>query len=200
MKRREKGLTLIELMVTLAVAIVILAIGIPSFDRMHINNRIVSFTNQIVSALTLARLEAITRGTPTTVCARSAPTAQTCATSANSANWLNGWLVFSDRSGTVGVIDTGGGADDEIIRAFEAPPGKASIAVSETSTASKKSEVVDFVHFLSTGQRLDFSGDYREAGFALGYEGASANQRRCVTVNQSGRIQTNRIADAASCP
>jgi len=65
------GLTLIELMVTLAVAIVLLAIGIPAFQGLASSNRASTQANGLVTALNLARSEAISRGIPVAVCARA---------------------------------------------------------------------------------------------------------------------------------
>lgn len=59
--RKEHGLTLIELMVTLAVAVVLLSIGVPSFQSIMQSNRVSAQTNELVSAITTARSEAVRR-------------------------------------------------------------------------------------------------------------------------------------------
>ncbi|HEC15623.1 MAG TPA: prepilin-type N-terminal cleavage/methylation domain-containing protein [Sedimenticola sp.] len=58
----QSGFTLIELMITLAVAIVFLAFGIPSFQILSHNNRVTSQTNAFSAFLQMARGEAIKRG------------------------------------------------------------------------------------------------------------------------------------------
>lgn len=57
----QKGFTLIELMVTIAVLAVVLSIGIPSFNTLINNNRVASQINRFVVALNYARSEAIKR-------------------------------------------------------------------------------------------------------------------------------------------
>lgn len=77
---RQRGLTLIELMVTLAVAIALMAVGIPMYSGVVANNRVVTQTNQLVSALNLARSEAVKQGATVSV----APAV---------GGWNKGWKV-----------------------------------------------------------------------------------------------------------
>ena len=81
-----RGFTLIELVVTLAVLAIIMAVAIPGFQGMVNRNQVAATTNNLVSALALARSEAIKRATRVTVA---------------SADWTVGWQVFEDQ-GTVG--------------------------------------------------------------------------------------------------
>lgn len=97
------GFTLIELMVTLALAAIILTQAVPSFNSLVQNNRLISQKNEFISTLNLARSEALKRGTRVTVCASTDQT--TCDTT----NWENGWIVFSDRNADR-VLDAGTGA------------------------------------------------------------------------------------------
>ena len=59
MKTRESGFTLMELMITLALAAVILSIGAPSFTEFRRNNRLTSVGNDFLGAVQTARSEAI---------------------------------------------------------------------------------------------------------------------------------------------
>lgn len=56
------GFTLIELMVTLAVLAILLTVGVPDFQAFIQKNRISAAANTLISALNLARSEAISRG------------------------------------------------------------------------------------------------------------------------------------------
>src|SRR5690606_25670853 len=62
-----RGFSLLELMVALTVLGILLGVGVPSFATLTQNNRVTTQTNELVSALNLARSEAIRRGAPTTV-------------------------------------------------------------------------------------------------------------------------------------
>jgi len=59
--RKDRGFTLIELMVTLAVAGILMVIAIPSFRNITLKNRLSTTANQFVDALNTARMEAVKR-------------------------------------------------------------------------------------------------------------------------------------------
>ncbi|WP_266169533.1 GspH/FimT family pseudopilin [Dyella subtropica] len=67
-RRRGRGFTMVELMVTLTVAVVLLVIAIPSFRTMTLSNRLTTAVNDMVSAINVARLEAIKRNANTQFC------------------------------------------------------------------------------------------------------------------------------------
>lgn len=55
----QRGFTLLELIVTVAVAAVLLALAVPSFQNMIASNALSTASNDFVSALNLARMQAI---------------------------------------------------------------------------------------------------------------------------------------------
>jgi type IV fimbrial biogenesis protein FimT len=55
----ERGVTLIELLVTLSVAAVIIAIAIPNFRALTISNKLTTAAGDVVIAINAARMEAI---------------------------------------------------------------------------------------------------------------------------------------------
>ncbi len=97
---KQSGFTLIELMITLSVAAVLLAIGAPSFNETIASARIRADYNRLVSAMHLARSEAVKRNINVSVCARGSDS--TCGQ-----DWKDGWLVFTDDGATPNVIDAG---------------------------------------------------------------------------------------------
>jgi type IV fimbrial biogenesis protein FimU len=62
-----KGFTLVEIMVTIVIAGILLAIGIPSLTSLYEGSRANSNVDKIHSILTFARNQAITYGTTVTV-------------------------------------------------------------------------------------------------------------------------------------
>ncbi|MDP1527388.1 MAG: GspH/FimT family pseudopilin [Rhodocyclaceae bacterium] len=86
---RQQGFSLIELMVTLAVLAIIIAIAVPSFKTMILNQRVKSASFDIVASLAYARGEAVKQNGNITI----TPTG---------GNWSNGWTM----SGSGGVFKT----------------------------------------------------------------------------------------------
>ncbi len=65
------GFTLVELLVTLVVGAILLTIAIPCYAFLVNSSRLAAATNELVTALQLARSEAIDGGVRVTVCKTS---------------------------------------------------------------------------------------------------------------------------------
>ncbi|WP_146910609.1 GspH/FimT family pseudopilin [Arenimonas daejeonensis] len=65
---RSAGFTLVELMITIAVLAVVLAVAVPSFQGVINRNRLVSAANEAVGVLQIARMEAIRRNARVEIC------------------------------------------------------------------------------------------------------------------------------------
>jgi type IV fimbrial biogenesis protein FimT len=94
-KRHTSGFTLTELIITMAIAAILLAIGIPSFKYVTVSNRISTEVNGLLGDMQFARSEAVKEGLPVTVCASSNATSAN-PTCSNGTAWQNGWIVFLD--------------------------------------------------------------------------------------------------------
>ena len=73
MKRRSRGFTLYELMITIALAAVIFGIGVPAFRDFARNGRLSGAANEMLVTLTSARNEALRRGVRTSFCPAAEP-------------------------------------------------------------------------------------------------------------------------------
>jgi len=91
-----KGFTLMELMITLAVAAIILTMAVPSYRTFVQNNRITKELNLLSAAIAGARGESAKRGKRVVLCQSSNPAASTPTCSGTAGNWSNGWIVFVD--------------------------------------------------------------------------------------------------------
>lgn len=99
-RKQSSGFTLIELIVTLVVAIVLTLLAAPMFTSITSGNEMSAATNLLSTHMNLARSEAIKRGNAVTICPSG--DGSTCA---DTNQWALGWLVFEDKSGTTGERD-----------------------------------------------------------------------------------------------
>lgn len=90
-----RGFTLLELMVTLAVAIILITIAIPSYHNVVARNALAAGVNDLVGDLNYARSEAVTRGYKVYVCASSDQKA--CR---DDNIWTGGWIVYTPKAGS----------------------------------------------------------------------------------------------------
>lgn len=84
-----RGFTLVELMVTIAVLAIVLAIAIPGMDELTLSNRLGAYANNLVASTHLARGEAIKRNAVVTMCVST--DGENCA----AGGWEQGWIVLA---------------------------------------------------------------------------------------------------------
>jgi type IV fimbrial biogenesis protein FimT len=101
---KERGFTLTELMVTLAIGAILVTVAVPNFQYLININALTTDTNRFVLLVTLARSEAIKRGTVVSLCGGDA-------TNGCNGNWINGQILFMDGNANC-TLDKG----EEIIR------------------------------------------------------------------------------------
>ena len=105
-KRGAPGFTIIELLVTLAVLAVLLAVGAPQFSKMTKDNRLQTESFALRGAISAARSKAQTLRQPVTLC-RS-----TDGVNCSTGSWGGGYITFVDADGD-GQVDDAGTADSE---------------------------------------------------------------------------------------
>ena len=96
----QRGLTLIELMVTLAVMVVLMAVAVPSMSEFTANNQVVAAKSAFAGAVALARTEAAKRGQVVILQALGAGPVGN--------EFANGWEIVADDNGDglAGVNET----------------------------------------------------------------------------------------------
>ncbi|WP_031433056.1 GspH/FimT family pseudopilin [Methylomarinum vadi] len=183
----DNGFTLIELIVTIAIAAVVMGFAIPSFIGSIRSNRLTTNANEFVTTLKFAKSEAIKRGVQVTV-RRKGPT---------SGVWENGWDVFVDRDGNNSFNDDGDTTlcetnadgspkEDCLLRTYDPLPAGMTL---RTGASSHK----DYTAYVASGMSNTVIGDtYRLC------QGTDTVNSRAIVLNSVGRVYVT--SPAASCP
>jgi type IV fimbrial biogenesis protein FimT len=166
---QKNGFTLLELMVTLAIASILLSVGVPSFRNIIMDNRLVNHANQFVTSVNLARSAAVRYQRNATICT-SANYSAAVPTCNGGSNWTQGWIVWVDKDRD-DAIDA-----NEIISVHEPLSGSVS---------------------LTSGGASRFTYDAR--GFSVTAadnmalcDGRDAETGRLIKVNNVGRTSVSR--------
>lgn len=175
--RVHHGFTLIELIVTIAIAAIVLAIGVPSMQNIIIETRLSGHVNQFIAAATFARTEAIKRGRPVTICrsVKAESGTDKCITTASgdngSSDWGSGWIVIVP-------------SENLVLHRQGALPAKIYAEAKPTTLRSITYNSFGGPAGSMAGARLVFSynGDFD----------------RAVCISRTGRIRV--ILEAVTCP
>lgn len=129
--RQPRGFTLIELLVTISVLVIVIAIGVPSFQSAINGTRLSSGANELSAALQVARAEAVRRNRSVVMCRSDALTA------CDDGGAWSGWVVFEDTNAD-GVLDAG----EEIIKTgtIAAP-----IVLLASPAVSTRAQIISFL-------------------------------------------------------
>ncbi len=96
----SRGFTLVEMLVVMTISAILVAVAVPSFQWTIARNRISDATNQLLSHLEYARMEASRRGNAVSLCRTldanlAMPVCSSAATATADGNdWAVGWVVF----------------------------------------------------------------------------------------------------------
>lgn len=184
--RRQRGLTAIELLVTLAILAILVGLASPSMSRFVTQWRVSNTVNALTGALRTARTEAISRSRSVVVCRVASATSTTCLSTAGTNGFASGWIVFvnNDRDANFDYSATNG---DELLLRQDAPAGIANI---ELSNAGR------FV-FLPNGLLNSTPNGIDISASAFTSASATPWARKGICITRPGRIRY--VADKSSC-
>lgn len=98
-KSRYVGITIVELVVSLAVVSIIATTGVPAFSNFIQTNRVSESAFDMLGTINLARTEAVKRRTRVVLCRSADPNAPTPTCGGTANTWTTGWLVFASGDG-----------------------------------------------------------------------------------------------------
>ena len=195
--RSVAGFTLIELMVTIAIASILLALALPLFTRFGLAAARAKGATELYGALTEARSEAVARNTPVTICRRdwySSASSPQCATSA-SGTWAQGWIVYQDSDGSFSGSEPDNAAD--IISVYDRVGG---------TTPTQSADAFAILTTLEDPTHLSFQANGRagqRVQFTLCENKGLLTDARLIDVALSGRVSLvpmSKSALPAACP
>lgn len=164
MQYLQRGVNLIELMIIVIVLGVSLSIAVPSWNAFTSSNNLTSYTNDLVSAMTIARSEAIVRRTDISLIA------------ANS-NWTaNGWQVVDDANNN-GIVDAG-----ELLRDYS------SIS---SNTITMTNNIIGNDRVISIDRRGLLASPTNVFTFDVCENDKSGETGRQLEINVAGRVSLN---------
>jgi type IV fimbrial biogenesis protein FimT len=164
MLQKNNGFSIIEVLIVVAISAILTAIAIPAFNVFIGNTRTNTIANEFVSALNLARSEAMKRGGEVYACRTS--NGEICATGGA---WGQGWLV-ADQS-------------NSLIRVHDGLKEPSSFIGLGAFAADKDTKVT----FRSNGmlkEAVNEDNDY--------FKIENMARVLCIKVNQSGRVRTSK--------
>ena len=180
------GFTLIELMVTVAIAAILIMVALPSLRGIVLGNQIQAASSEFQSALAMARAEAIKRGGDARV------TIVASKGSSSTPTWTSGVTVF---------YDTTSNANANVAQGIDA--SKLLMQTSPTATAVAVSTNFSSLTYNGLGRTIGASGGLAGGTAAFG----SADYGwRCVIVSLQGRSRTvvmsneDYVAVGGGCP
>jgi type IV fimbrial biogenesis protein FimT len=177
--QRHSGFTLLELMVTLAIAAVLMMVSVPGLTTWRRNAELVSVTSTLVAAINTARGEAMKRGMNAMV------------VPAAGSNWNSGWRVFVDTT-----RDSAWDAEDLMVSQQEAL--SSSILVTGTQSASGSSP---YVLFDASGYLRTKAGGFGALTLSLARTDMPAataySETRLIKIAQTGRVRSCKPASQA---
>lgn len=191
----NKGFTLVELMISLGVGAILLALATPSFTTFTKNKRITTQANEFVATLALARSEALKRvpqldAPQTRVAICSSSDGASCA---GSGGWSQGWIVFHNKDDDQ-QVDTSVDpeADEPIIRVYSALRGD--------NTLNGSSSVANYIAYSSTGSPVLPNGSFQSGTFVLCDDRGAGEHARQMSLSVTGRMRVESDAPASCEP
>ena len=133
--KRQSGFTIIELLIVVAIAAVLAALGGPAMGTFIKNNRLQSKTHAVMADILFARAEAVNRKIRVVMCRSADAMAATPSCGGNAQDWgTGGYIVFVDNNGNA-TYENG---TDELLR--RGAPGTNNVTLRTNGTSNNNLE------------------------------------------------------------
>lgn len=189
-RSRSRGFSLVELMVTIVVAVILSAVALPNFRDFIGRNAVTSETNSLLADIQYARNEAVSRRIRTVFCASLDGT--TCTTGTR---FDGGWIVYHETDpGPTASLD----ANDEVLRVGQSVSNVSIHSSVASGTAPSRIEF-DQQGALDSGVGVNFLLCARPAGSTATGESLQRVLGSRLSISASGRPASKPMATGAAC-
>ena len=159
----DRGFTLVELLVVLAIAAILLSVGVPSLAGMIQGKRLTTTANSFLSSIHLTRSEALQRGQRVDM----VPVDE-------GGDWAKGWTVFVDDNGNQRPDD-----GEKVVFSHEALPAGLRVEANLTDST------VQYLAYNGAGRTRTNASNYRTQFGTFTFE--LGGKSRKVKLNFLGR-------------
>lgn len=111
--RTQAGLTLIELMITVAIVAILIGISVPSFAKLGASQRMSAASHTVMASFNQARMRALATASQVVLC--PSIDGQTCT---GGLSWEKGWIIYDDANRNRKLDPT-----ETVAATFELPEG-----------------------------------------------------------------------------
>lgn len=170
---RSKGVTLIEVTVSMGVLAILTALAVPSFQALSRRSRVDAALHLLTSHFASARIAAITHNVPVVICPSRGD-----GVCRQDSDWSDHWLTFRDPDGNR--------QPDEAIDIYRNDPAPRNPMLRIQSTAGRRQ-----LRYLPSGYSSGSNLTLRVC-----YDGVVSG---LVVVNNAGRVRTARPTDSEPC-
>jgi len=175
---KQRGFTLIELMVAVALTALLLSMAVPALDHFTTSARQTSAINDFVASMHIARSTAVTTNFRTTVC----PSAN--GVSCEAVTWNQGWIVFADRNSNQAVDG------DEVVVSSSDGYNRLDIETAEFG---------QFLMYRPNGRVMTVSANGNSGQFTV-CDDRGSERAKVVIVDLSGRPRLSKVLADGSAP
>jgi type IV fimbrial biogenesis protein FimT len=178
---RRKGFTLVEVVVTVALVAVVSALAVSWSQRWMATMRVTTASGDMMSALLLARSEAVKRRSRVVLC--KSPDGATCS---DTGGWEQGWIVFHD-------------ANNDRVRQGNEPVLSTQPALPGSTRLFGNLWVTNYVSYGAAGSSLTVGGSFQAGTLTVCEQSATAVPAKEIIIALGGRARLN-TTTVAECP
>jgi prepilin-type N-terminal cleavage/methylation domain-containing protein len=199
--RKNHGFTLFELLMTIAIAGILLGIAIPSFQSIRVNSSVSSLAAEAVLSIAEARNRAITTRSRVYV-VQGPGTSETDIDTVTADDWASGWRLMTGPSLATATLIS---RNDKQRKADDGGDGagKVSLFVTDKTVddaGSADGDKINGFGFNNFGQLIDLDGNNMEsAAIVVCAPNSSSEKGRAISVSSLGRVTNTVVINPESC-